>query len=115
MLGLREYPVGGAGVLEGRVYLDINSNHNREPSEKGVPGIIVILDGIQAVRTDQSGYYRFDAVSDGPHRVTLNADALPLPWVIEADDKRQTGAPYVASVDVGVRSTIILDIAAEKE
>lgn len=115
MLGLREYPVGGTGVLEGRVYLDTNSNHNREPSEKGVPGIVVILDGIQAVRTDQAGYYRFDAVSDGPHRVTLNADALPLPWVIEADDKRQTGAPYVAAVNVGVRSTTILDIAAQKE
>ena len=115
MLGLREYPVGGTGVLEGRVYLDANSNHNREPSEKGVPGIVVILDGIQAVRTDQSGYYRFDAVSDGPHRVTLNADALPLPWIIEADDKRQTGAPYATSVNVGVRSTTILNIAAEKE
>lgn len=115
MLGLREYPVGGTGVLEGHVYLDTNSNHDREPSEKGAPGIVVILDGIQAVRTDQSGYYRFDAVSDGPHRVTLNVDALPLPWVIEADDKRQTGAPYFASVNVGVRSTTNLDIAAQKE
>ena len=115
MVGLRQYPVGGTGVLEGHVFLDANSNHNREPSENGVPGIVVILDGIQAVRTDQSGYYRFDAVSDGPHRVTLNADALPLPWVIEADDKRQMGVPFDAFVNVGVRSTTILDIAAEKE
>jgi hypothetical protein len=75
----------------------------------------VILDGIQAVRTDQSGYYRFGGVSDGQHRITLNADMLPLPWVIEPSDRRRTGEPYVATIEVGVRSTTTLDIAASRE
>ncbi|MFM6932204.1 MAG: hypothetical protein ACKOUT_08175 [Novosphingobium sp.] len=114
-LGVRQFPIGGAGNLEGRVFLDANDNRRREPAEKGVGGIVVILDGMQAVRTDPAGYYRFDGVSDGPHRITLNADMLPLPWIIEADDKRRTGEPFAKVVAVGVRSTTVLDIAAGQE
>jgi|GEM_PF-4828117 len=111
-LGVRQFPFGGVGNLEGRVFLDTNDNGVREPSEAGVPGIVVIVDGIQAVRTDEAGYYRFESVIDGEHRITLNADALPLPWVIEAVDARGTGKPFMAAVAIGVRSTTTLDIAA---
>lgn len=114
-LGAREYPVGGTGNLEGHVYLDANDSRSREPSEAGVSGIVLILDGIQAVKTDSAGRYRFEGISDGPHRITLNVDALPLPWAIEADDKRGTGESYVADIDVGVRSTVRLDIAAARQ
>lgn len=114
-LGLRQFPVGGLGNLEGRVFLDSNDNGAKEPTEKGVAGIVVILDGIQAVRTDEAGFYRFEGVIDGPHRITLNADALPLPWFIEADDKRGSGLPFTATVEVGVRSTTIRNIPARRE
>lgn len=111
-LGLRAYPVGGTGDLEGQIFLDANDNRRREPSEAGVPGILVILDGIQAVRTDEAGFYRFESVADGTHQITLNTDALPLPWIIEADDKRQSGEPYAKIVEIGVRAVTRLDIAA---
>lgn len=111
-VGWLKYPVGGTGALEGRVYLDGNANRQREPSEAGVAGVVVILDGIHAVRTDQSGYYRFDNVSDGSHRVTVNADALPLPWSIVSDDGSDAQNSYARVVKVGVRSTTRLDIAA---
>ena len=114
-LGLRQFPVGGVGNLEGRVFLDTNNNRIREPSEPGVPGIVVILDRIQAVRTDQAGYYRFEGIIDGAHRITLNADALPLPWFIESDNKRGTDQLFAATVEIGVRSTTKLDIAASRE
>lgn len=114
-LGLRTYPVGGTGNLEGRVYLDANDNQRHEPEEVGVAGIVIILDGIQAVRTDASGYYRFEGISDGPHRITVNADTLPLPWVIEADGKRGSGAPYVRDLELGVRETLRLDIPGRKD
>jgi hypothetical protein len=111
-LGLREYPVGGMGNIEGRVFLDANDNSIRDPDERGVPGIVVILDGIQAVRTDQAGYYRFEGVADGKHRITVNADALPLPWIIATD---ATDGTFRANVSISVRSTRTLDIAAVKE
>lgn len=114
-LGVRTYPVGGTGNVEGRVFLDANDNQRHEAGEAGAAGIVIILDGIQAVRTDASGYYRFEGVADGPHRITLNADALPLPWVIEAEGKRGTGAPYVREIELGVRETLRLDIPGRKE
>lgn len=114
-MGRREFPVGGTGVLAGHVYLDENGNGQREPSESGVAGIIVILDGIQSVRTDLSGYYRFDRVVDGQHRITVNSDALPLPWSIRSDDALGSNGSFAAGVDVGVRSTTTLDIAAKRD
>ena len=111
-LGAREYPVGGLGKLEGRVFLDENRNGKWDPAESGARGIVVILDGIQAVRTDDVGRYRFEGVADGTHRVTVNADNLPLPWFIEANDKEGIGEPFSAEVEIGVRGTTVLDIAA---
>lgn len=114
-LGARSYSVGGTGALEGRVFLDGNSNGQREPLEQGVPGILVILDASQAVRTDESGYFRFESIADGRHRITVNADALPLPWVIENPDRRGSAEPFSADVGIRVRRTTVLEIAATRD
>lgn len=114
-LGMRTYPVGGTGNLEGRIFLDANDNGQHEANEAGAANLLVILDGVQAVRTDEQGYYRFEDVADGPHRITLNTDALPLPWMIEAEGKRGSGEGYARAVSIGVRETVRLDIAAYKD
>lgn len=115
MMGNRQFPVGGVGNLAGSVYFDANDNGKRDPAEAGVPGIIVILDGREAIRTDQAGFYQFTGVADGEHRITLNADNLPLPWVIERAGTDDIGLPYAATVAVGVRATTQLDIAARRQ
>lgn len=115
MIGNRQFPVGGVGNLAGSVYFDANANGKRDPAEAGVPGIIVILDGRTATRTDQSGFYEFPGVADGEHRITLNADNLPLPWVIEREGTDGIGLPYAATVAVNVRATTQLDIAATRQ
>lgn len=113
--GRMEYPVGGSGNLEGHVYLDSNANGRRDADERGAAGIIVILDGMQATSTDQSGRYRFDNVADGPHRITVNADALPLPWSLHSNGPTAANGSFAAMVDVEVRSTAVLDIAAVRQ
>jgi hypothetical protein len=113
-LGSRQYPVGGAGNLAGWVYLDANDNGTRDPAEKGVPGIIVILDGREALRTDQAGFYQFNGVADGPHRISINADNLPLPWFIESEGQDNFGRPFEATVEIAVRTTTELNIAARR-
>ena len=115
MMGNRQFPVGGVGNLAGSVFFDANENGKRDPAEAGVPGIIVILDGREALRTDQAGFYQFTGVADGEHRITLNADNLPLPWVIERDGADGMGLPYAATVAVNVRATTQLDIAAKRQ
>lgn len=114
MMGNRQFPVGGVGNLAGSVFFDANENGKRDPAEAGVPGIIVILDGREALRTDQAGFYQFTGVADGEHRITLNADNLPLPWVIERDGTDDIGLPYAATVEVEVRATTPLDIGAKR-
>lgn len=115
MLGNRQFPVGGVGNLAGSVFFDANENGKRDPAEAGVPGIIVILDGREAIRTDQAGFYQFPGVADGEHRITLNADNLPLPWVIERKGTDEIGLPYAATVKVEARTTTQLDIAATRQ
>ncbi|MEG4127026.1 SdrD B-like domain-containing protein [Microcoleus sp. Pol14D5] len=100
MMGNRQFPVGGMGNLAGSVYYDANANGKREPDEAGVLGIIVILDGREAIRTDQAGFYQFNGVADGKHRITLNADNLPLPWVIDPGAEDDLGVLYAAVVEV---------------
>lgn len=114
-LGIRTYPVGGTGNLEGRIYLDANDNGRHEAAEAGAANVLVILDGIQAVRTDETGYYRFEGIADGPHQISLNTDALPLPWMIEAEGKRGSGEAYARAISIGVRETMRLDIAAHRD
>jgi SdrD B-like domain len=113
--GRREYPGGGSGNLEGHVYLDGNGNGIRDANESGVAAIIVILDGIQAVSTDQTGLYRFDNVADGPHRITVNADALPLPWSLRSNEASSANGSFGRMVNVEVRSTAVLDIGAVRQ
>lgn len=115
VLGRPEYPVGGAGSLRGRVFLDTNGNGLRDADEPGVPDIIVILDGLQAVRTDAAGLYRFEGVIDGSHRVTVNADALPLPWSIVSDPAGSRNGSYAAATMIRVRAATELDIPAIRE
>lgn len=112
MLGNRQYPVGGVGNLTGSVYLDANGNGQRDPAEVGVPNIIVILDGREALRTNETGMYTFRGIADGQHQITVDADNLPLPWFIEAKDG--SGRPFSATVEIEVRSTTALDIPARR-
>lgn len=115
VLGRPEFPVGGTGALRGRVFLDANANGVCDPGERGVQDILVILDGLQAVRTDAQGIYRFESVVDGRHRITVNADALPLPWSIVSDPSDSTNGSYSAAVNMRVRSVIDLDIPAIRQ
>ena len=112
VLGRPEYPVGGTGSLRGRVFLDRNGNGIRDANEPGVADIVVILDGLQAVRTDEAGAYKFEGVVDGRHQITVNADALPLPWLIVSDRSNDRNGSFAATVDLNVRSATELDIPA---
>lgn len=115
VLGRPEYPVGGTGALRGRVFLDANGNGLCDAGERGVGDIIVILDGLHAVRTDASGIYRFESVVDGRHQITVNADALPLPWSIVADGPNDRNGSFMKAIDMQVRSVTEVDIPAIRE
>lgn len=97
---------GGAGRIEGSVFLDTNSNDARDGNEAGAANVVVLLDGRYSTRTDAAGNYQFADVASGAHALTVVQDDLPLPWTINSERR------YL--VNVSTRGTARVDIGARR-
>jgi SdrD B-like domain len=97
---------GGAGKIEGSVFLDANGNGRRDGNESGAANVVVVLDGRYSTRTDGVGNYQFSEVASGPHTLTVIQDDLPLPWTMDVD--RRYDAP------VSTRGITRIDMGAKK-
>ena len=76
----------GTDEVVGRVWHDLNANGLQDPGEPGLSSVRVELENLYfrelaQVRTDQDGYYRFDALS-------LLPGAYHLDFIQQADDWR---------------------------
>ena len=76
IIGVCGATVGQGTVIEGRVYLDANSNGRLDDGEAGVPGVPV-SDGRSVIATDAGGHYRLDS-----------GDARVLVWITVPRDHR---------------------------
>jgi hypothetical protein len=97
---------GGAGKIEGSVFLDTNGNGRRDGNESGAANVVVVLDGRYSTRTDAIGNYQFSDVASGNHALTVVQDDLPLPWTMDVD--RRYDAP------VSTRGTTRIDMGAKR-
>lgn len=97
---------GGAGRIEGSVFLDTNANDARDGNEAGAANVVVVLDGRYSTRTDAAGNYQFTDVASGAHALTVVQDDLPLPWTINSERR------YLVSVST--RGTARVDIGARR-
>ncbi len=70
----------GSGRIHGEVFYDENHDSIRQPGERAVVGLVVLLDGRDETRTDSQGRYSFEPVGTGRHQVSLLIEDLPLPW-----------------------------------
>ncbi len=79
-------------IVQGRIiYQDIGLNASGGPlANRGVAGVIVVLDGIQTQRTDSDGSYEFRFVKPGEHSVALQDGTIPLGLVAERDARQFT-------------------------
>ena len=110
--GSSRIPVGGtagagSGTVSGYIFYDNNSNGRRDASERGVPEVVVRLNGRFVARTDSQGRYEFPLVAAGMHRIEVVPDNLPLPWNLSIEGPQ--------SVDVRVRRTTTRDFAIRRE
>lgn len=66
-------------LIGGTVYLDENGNRRRDPGEKGLANVRMMLDGSVA-ETDQDGNYLFNTVEPGMYRVNFDFKSLPADY-----------------------------------
>jgi len=99
-------PGGGAGRLEGSVFLDANGNGLRDGNESGAANILVVLDGKFTTRTNAFGAFEYPNVASGPHVLTVLQDELPLSWTIDTERK--------ITARVSTRETTHIDIGAKR-
>ncbi|GHA87709.1 carboxypeptidase-like regulatory domain-containing protein [Cognatilysobacter bugurensis] len=97
-------PGAAAGTIRGSVFFDDNGDGVRAASEQPAANITVVLDGRYSVRTDGAGEFEFPRVATGAHRLTAQADNLPLPWAFDASAERE--------IEVRVRDAVRVDIGA---
>jgi hypothetical protein len=93
----------GTGRVSGVVFFDDNGDGVRQATERGAPGVTVVLNNRTTQVTDRDGRYAFNLVPAGPNAVTLVMDRVPLPWGLADDTPRQ--------LQVGLREDNRLDIA----
>ena len=84
--------------LEGRVYQDIDLDGKFTSGvDRPIPQMEVRLDDGRATVTSAAGYYRFDEVSPGTHRIRAKLAQLPANLVFAAEDSMVAAIPYHAN------------------
>lgn len=100
-------PGAGAGRISGVLFLDDNGNGRLDAGEGGAAGVVVMLNGRFAARTDAAGRFEFNPVAAGNHSLTVVPDNLPLAWTVPLDAR--------FDVRVGVRGSTRVELPALRQ
>lgn len=66
------------GIVEGRVFLDLNQNGKREKNEPGIPGIDLLIGQLQTLKSGRQGAFSKTGVQPGAYQVNFDLDQLPI-------------------------------------
>ncbi len=73
-----DFQLIAAGRIEGRIINDVNRNGRRDPEEKGIPDVLVLLSpGDHNTYTDEEGTFAFENLLPGEYRLKLDSATLP--------------------------------------
>ncbi|MEO0129769.1 MAG: SdrD B-like domain-containing protein [candidate division WOR-3 bacterium] len=67
----------GFGFISGKVFIDVNNNGVYDSEDEVIPDVEIILNGINSVRTDNNGNYKFSFIPKGEHKLDLNLGCIP--------------------------------------
>ncbi len=85
------------GQYAGEIYIDENENGQRDINEKGVPNLMLFLNGSTAI-TDANGYFEFGALEPGVYY--LNYD----PNTLDAKYKFKDQFPHSLTISEGIKT-----------
>ena len=81
--------------VSGRVYRDVSLNGQfKSGVDRPLQELKVWLDEVQSTTTDADGYYRFDGIVTGTHRLRVDTANLPARLVLAAEDMKVAVMPY---------------------
>lgn len=76
----------GRGILKGQVFLDKNRDGIRQPTEPGIPRVVVRVKGTRLVlRSGADGFFTIQNVKEGLYEVQIDASSLPIGYDLSAD------------------------------
>jgi hypothetical protein len=67
------------GVIEGRVFLDLNANGKDDSNEPGVAGMKVQTENHQSATTDDTGYFHFQ-MNSGAYNIAVVSADMGVRW-----------------------------------
>ncbi len=79
---------GLEGTILGKVYLDENNNGSQDEGEKGIEGVVIILENGITVVTGPEGKYSITGIKGGFHVLKLDDWTLPPGIVLITEDER---------------------------
>jgi hypothetical protein len=70
-----------SGTVKGFLFIDENGDRQKQPWEKGIPNIPIILDEGFVASTNANGEFTFDNVLIGMRDIAIDMSALPLEYL----------------------------------
>lgn len=97
-----------SGNIKGFLFIDENGDRQKQPWEKGIPNMPIILDDGFIVNTNTNGEFTFDNVLIGDRNVAIDMSALPFEYMpLEIKHKikvhvRRTAEVYFPVTQAGI-------------
>jgi hypothetical protein len=84
--------------LTGQVYFDADLDGTFKAGvDRPIPHLEVVLDGEIRTTTDAAGYFHFDGISPGSHRLTAKVATLPANLIFAQEELHVAVMPYRAN------------------
>jgi hypothetical protein len=74
----------GRAVVEGAVFADWNGNGVQDPDEEALPGVTVVLDGVERMTTGHDGAFRFPHETAGAHALRVDLATVSAEYDLPA-------------------------------
>jgi hypothetical protein len=79
---------GLEGTIIGKVYIDVNNNGKQDEGEKGIEGVVIILENGVIATTGPEGKFSITNIKGGFHTLKLDDWTLPTGIVLVSEEER---------------------------
>jgi hypothetical protein len=104
------------GMLEGRVFQDLNDNGRLDAGEPGVEGALLYLDDRREATTDAQGHFKFNYMNPIAQKVYLDLATVPPEWMtaqteqwVQVKPRRAANAIFALRKAADIKGRVFVD------